>query len=667
MRLSASRFGRLAFALLIVSTLAARALQAAQYDVTTNADSGAGSLRAALVSAAGNPGTDTVFIQPGSVTAPIAITSATLNVDSPIVLEGNGATLTTAAAFDLLELAVGSNGSTIRGLALQRTGGGFTVSLILISSHGNTVTNCRVGTDWAGTTVFSPGRGITVTGWGNLIGGNRFLGQHNVLSGNTYGVSLYAASGGNTLCGNIVGLSADQSSGNTNVSCGIAVSGSGNVVGLLQAGLGNVVCSNQNYGIQIYGDHGSVRNNLIGINEAGAVFGNYRGVDLENGSLANLVGGSRNSPLLERNVISGNVRCQVQLGGSGNTVSGNFINTNTAGTAPLMPANEVAAVFSDSNGHDNLVGGSESDADHLRGNVICSKKYGIWSDHANHLNISGNRIGVLNDGSLPAHTQEAAVLLEGDGTFHWLVGRKGLLDNGNLVAKANTGVAVSGGHAGIYGNLVHDFSWQGIQLYGGANNSKAAPVITWVGPHAVSGTAASGDYVEVYRAEIRPGGKGGSRAFLGAVTAMGTAWSLNLAGALTPWEYVCATATDSTDNTSPFSSNVQLPGEVLPTETPTPVLTPTPAGELTGGAAVRAYPNPGKDQVHFVLNLNETSDVKINVYNLNGERVAGLRQTLSGQGAALTWACQGAGPGIYLARISVNGQEVAKLKVAVMK
>jgi hypothetical protein len=258
------------------------------------------------------------------------------------------------------------------------------------------------------------------------------------------------------------------------------------------------------------------------------------------------------------------------------------------------------------------------------------------------------------------------------------VGVKDGRGHNNIIAASDTGIYLTGGQTGIFGNTICAFSYAGIYLNGG-NGNYGPPAITWACPNAVSGTASAGDYIEVFLAEPNASTKGGSLAYLGSTTTATGVWSVTVASGLSAGDYVVATASDNAENTSSFSLNqVVTLGPPTPTAvaTPTATISPTPgpsstatagSGDLTGGAAVRAYPNPGKDQVHFVLNLSETSDVKINLYNLNGERVAGLRQMLSGQGATLTWACRGAGAGIYLARISINGREVAKRKVAVMR
>lgn len=56
------------------------------------------------------------------------------------------------------------------------------------------------------------------------------------------------------------------------------------------------------------------------------------------------------------------------------------------------------------------------------------------------------------------------------------------------------------------------------------------------------------------------------------------------------------------------------------------------------------------------------------VYNLAGEQAAELSERFpAGPGQSLTWDCRDAAPGVYLARVLINGAEKAKLKVSVIK
>lgn len=91
-------------------------------------------------------------------------------------------------------------------------------------------------------------------------------------------------------------------------------------------------------------------------------------------------------------------------------------------------------------------------------------------------------------------------------------------------------------------------------------------------------------------------------------------------------------------------------------------------GPDLGGKAVVAYPNPAKDRMTFVFHLETAAKVEIRLYNLAGEQVAALSGDFAaGRGQSLVWNLADAAPGVYLARMLVNGSEKAKLKTAVIK
>jgi hypothetical protein len=271
---------------------------------------------------------------------------------------------------------------------------------------------------------------------------------------------------------------------------------------------------------------------------------------------------------------------------------------------------------------------------------------------------------------------------------------------GNLIAGGGQGVYLSGAatkNNGLYGNTICGFSTAGITLDTSANLSKAAPVVTSASTLAVSGTTShTGDCIEVFLASRGNGVAGGSLKYLGSVVTSGTGWTVNVSGqGLVQGQYVCALASDSANNTSPFSNNFMLP---LPTATPTSTMTPTvtatptvtfgPTSTATptplsasptftatqtplpiawGGKAVLAFPNPARDTIKFAINLSQASAVKIEIYNVNADRVQVLTGNLTPEANILVSDCRALGAGIYLARVFVDGAEVVKLKVAVLK
>jgi hypothetical protein len=133
--------------------------QPAVLTVTTTADSGAGSLRQAILDSNASVGVaDTIAFAIGTGPQTIAPTSALPNVTDPVVIDG-----TTQPGFagspvvELTGLSAGANanglrvtggGTTIRGLVVN----GFSAQqVVLEDSGGNLVAGNYIGTDLAGT------------------------------------------------------------------------------------------------------------------------------------------------------------------------------------------------------------------------------------------------------------------------------------------------------------------------------------------------------------------------------------------------------------------------------------------------------------------------------------------------------------------------------------
>jgi hypothetical protein len=112
-----------------------------------------------------------------------------------------------------------------------------------------------------------------------------------------------------------------------------------------------------------------------------------------------------------------------------------------------------------------------------------------------------------------------------------------------------------------------------------------------------------------------------------------------------------------------------------PTATNTPISTSTPTMTATsavssvdlGGREVIAYPNPARQSMRFIMNLEQSAVVKVEIYNAAGERVTTLTDTLSGPGVYLTWNCADHARGAYIARVFKGNEELATLKVALVK
>ncbi len=127
-----------------------------------------------------------------------------------------------------------------------------------------------------------------------------------------------------------------------------------------------------------------IQGNYIGIDATGtAARENDAGIVLSNSS-NNLIGGTTAAA---RNVIARNRFKGLEIGGAGNTVQGNFIGTNAAGTIGFN-INEGIRI-SGSSFTDNVIGGTAPGA----GNLISGNQRGISINGAGNTIIQGNLIG----------------------------------------------------------------------------------------------------------------------------------------------------------------------------------------------------------------------------------------------------------------------------------
>jgi len=195
-------------ALVSVSTVAADT-----YPVTNTNDSGAGSLRQAMLDANAHGGLDTIsFNIPGSGVHTIAPVTELPVITSPVIIDGftqPGSSANTLTTGDNAVLTIELNGasagnggsgltlganataSIVRGLVINR----FAGNGILIQSNGNTIAGNFIGTNATGTSALGNALdGISVRTSSNTIGGTTATAR-NVISGNgRHGISIEGGS-----------------------------------------------------------------------------------------------------------------------------------------------------------------------------------------------------------------------------------------------------------------------------------------------------------------------------------------------------------------------------------------------------------------------------------------------------------------------------------------
>jgi len=205
---------------------------------------------------------------------------------------------------------------------------------------------------------------------------------------------------------------------------------------------------------------------------------------------------------------------------SNNTVTGNFIGTNAAGTAALGNSIGVWLPFNDNN---NTIGGNTL-ADR---NVISGNATGVWISQGRSNSVVGNFIGTDATGSSAlANTSVGVQVDTSSGNY---VGNNALSGEGNVISgNAGVGVIISGtgsnfvddnfiglnaaGTAalgnggngvslgtdfnGVQGNVISGNAGAGISIFGSHNSVTANLIGTNVAGNAPAGNGSNGVYIQ---------------------------------------------------------------------------------------------------------------------------------------------------------------------------
>jgi CSLREA domain-containing protein len=340
----------------LVLLLAPAAAGAATYTVTTTSDIGDGvcdatcTLREAITAANADAATDTIAF--ALISAPFRIQPSSVlpTVTQPAVIDGT--TQPGYAGQPLIELrgatlTITAGSSTVRGLVIN--GSGSDGLRLTGPNGGNVVEGNYIGTDTTGeSSGGNQGSGIVVTNSpNNTLGGTTgttpggaCTGSCNLISGNDPGPNM----------------------------AGLVIQGSGST--------GNVV-----------------EGNFVGSDKDGqTVVQNDFGIVVQNGPSGNRIGGLTTAA---RNVISGAFWYGVfLLSSNSNVVEGNYIGTNTTGTAMVL--NRYSGVYIEQSSL-NLIGGTAAGA----GNVISGSNFSnvVLYTNATQNTIQGNIIGPAADGT----------------------------------------------------------------------------------------------------------------------------------------------------------------------------------------------------------------------------------------------------------------------------
>ncbi|HEX8201786.1 MAG TPA: Calx-beta domain-containing protein, partial [Isosphaeraceae bacterium] len=331
----------------------ARTVQSA-FVVTNTNDQRNGSLRAAILAANANPGTDTITFQiPGTGLKTISLASALPAITEPVIINGysqpgarpNTLASDTDAVLNIeldgsgagpaasgLTITVGGGGSMVRGLVINR----FRGSGIEVLQGGNVIEGNYIGID----ATSSPARvgngvhGVFINGAAsNTIGGTS-PGARNVISGNAqHGVAV-AGSTNNVIAGNYIGTYADGGTtaiGRSTLGNGIdgvaIINSLNNTVGGASGPFGNRISDNFRVGVDVIEVFGGIsvgntirRNSIFRNNNLGIDLGANGPTDNDNGDPDGGPNRLQNRPVLTSGSVSpGSTRIRGSLNSTPST------------------------------------------------------------------------------------------------------------------------------------------------------------------------------------------------------------------------------------------------------------------------------------------------------------------------------------------------------------
>jgi hypothetical protein len=468
------------------------------FTVTSTADSGAGTLRQAILDSNAQAGANTInFNISGQGVQTITLAAALPQITNAVTIDGTsqpGYTNTPLIEINGAKsgpfvdgLAISAGNTVIKGLCID----GFSGNGISIFTNGNvTVQGNFVGADPTGKTASANGSdGILIQSANNTIGGLTAA-TRNLVSGNTFsGIQLYGSSAtGNVVEGNYVGTDVTGATALANGSGGVLVNNGAknNTIGGTSAAARNIISGNHFLGVQVADTNTAnnvVEGNYIGTDPTGtsAVANGSDGVLVNNGATNNTIGGTASGA---GNLISANLAHGVQVadsGTSGNLVQGNLIGTNTTGTKAL--GNGIDGVIINNGATANTIGGGASGA----GNVISANtSAGIQIADPNTSNneVQGNLIGTDITGTIALGNGTLGVLLNNKATGNRIGDDGDGVDDSterNIISgNTNEGVFIqdAGTNSSIVsGNYIGTDITGTVALGNGSTNQRAGVVI----------------------------------------------------------------------------------------------------------------------------------------------------------------------------------------------
>ncbi len=413
------------------STLFLNAITTVEYVVTTENDSGAGSLRAAFTYLDDNTASVSSLMSFQSAVSTIAPASGLPDIRKNVTIDGdNGSGLVRlngsgSGNADGLWFKAGSEDSVVRNLVVTN----FANAGIRIEASRILVESSFVGLTEAGVAA-SNGTGILVSGSGVSACTIGAAGAGNVISGNIGSGVRIDAGASATFVSNIIGLNAAGNAAIANGGDGVVIDSAGAVIiGGTGAGDGNTVSGNLGRGIFDTGAISvlTVIGNLIGTDLSGTS-------GLGNGSSGIVISDAAQA-VIKGNVVSANggYGIEIAAGSSGNILQKNVIGLDASTVGVL--GNGLSGIAITGASTLNTLGGTGV------GNLIAGN--GVHGIHlfaaSTGTSIIDNTIGLKGDGLAGAGNALHGIFVEGSAG--------NVLDGNTVSANFGDGIRVRGANA----------------------------------------------------------------------------------------------------------------------------------------------------------------------------------------------------------------------------
>ena len=514
---------------------------AATYTVTNNNDSGAGSLRQAILDANSNGGSDNiVFNIAGSS---VAARTITLSSDLPdlmgtVIIDG-----TTQANGSVL--GVSDAKIVVDGVSNHHI---FIPEATDIEIYGiymkDSDTRLYIASSYSGCIIGAANKGNVIAGTdGNGI---RIDGADNCV-----------------IKGNFIGIEPDGVTRRANLGEGILIrpNTQNTTIGGLAAGERNIVSGNggSSDGIRSYGHDVTIQGNYIGTDISGtiAIPNGGRGIYLD-------LGNDGDVATIDNNLIAGNEDGGIYCTDGSINVSNNIIGTDPSQTINLGNINSSGIYINSGSSATIII--TDNTISNSGGSGIYNYNEGII--------VKGNYIGTNNTHTLDMGNEDNGVYLRGDDC---IVGGFGA-GEGNIIAyNGQIGVGIASNSNSLIKNIIHDNEEEGTDLVGNddynlitqntfycnalsagqpkgidtqsGNEGINPPTIVTIAATTISGTSGANLTIELFDGDNCAYCEG--KTFIGATMSDGAGnWSF--AGTFSGTSYT-STATNSNNSTSEFS------------------------------------------------------------------------------------------------------------------